>query len=128
MAANEPSGLHELFTKYFNSGDLDGLVSLYEDGATLVAAPGAVAVGTDAIRTTLQGFLGFNGTIEFVGSDVCFVSDDLALSHGKWVMKVPGVDDIEASTAEVSRRQPDGTWKYVIDNPVGTQVLDVGAD
>ena len=27
--------------------------------------------------------------------------------------------DLRGSTAEVVRRQPDGTWKYAIDHPFG---------
>jgi hypothetical protein len=30
---------------------------------------------------------------------------------------------MEHTSAEVTRRQPDGTWKYAIDNPYGGEVL-----
>lgn len=49
MAAQEPKELHELFKKHWNSKDLDGMVSLYEDDAILAAQDG-VAQGLDEIR------------------------------------------------------------------------------
>jgi ketosteroid isomerase-like protein len=41
---------------------------------------------------------------------------DLALMSNEWHFTS---DDVELSgiTAEVARRQPNGTWLYVIDNP-----------
>ena len=41
MGANEPGQMHELFAKFFNSKDIDGLISLYEPHATLASAPGS---------------------------------------------------------------------------------------
>ena len=34
-----------------------------------------------------------------------------------------GDDEMSATTAEVARRQADGTWRYLIDNPHGAGVL-----
>jgi len=41
---------------------------------------------------------------------------DIALLSNRWTATFDGAD-ISASSAEVARRQSDGTWKYVIDNP-----------
>lgn len=49
----------------------------------------------------------------------------IALTTSKWVLEGTGPDGkpvkIEGQSAEVSRRQPDGTWLFVIDNPHGLQ-------
>lgn len=55
MPAKTPEECDALFEKYVNAGDLDSLVDLYEPGATLVSAPGQMAVGRDAIREALGG-------------------------------------------------------------------------
>jgi hypothetical protein len=39
-------------------------------------------------------------------------------------LDIPGSDSTEGTTAEVVRRQADGTWRYLIDNPFGGAVLD----
>ena len=47
---------------------------------------------------------------------------DIALLSNRWT-SVGLEDEISATTAEVARRQRDGTWKYVIDNPDSAGVL-----
>jgi ketosteroid isomerase-like protein len=51
-------------------------------------------------------------------------SGDIALTHTRWRLDIPNADAMESVTAEIVRRQPDGTWKYAIDNPWGGSVLD----
>jgi len=50
--------------------------------------------------------------------------DDLALVVGIWSFDGtgPGGEPVrlEAKNADVLRRQTDGTWRFVIDNPWGT--------
>ena len=50
MPAQHPEQLDELFAKALNSGDLDGLVNLYEHDASLSPQSGHVVSGTEAIR------------------------------------------------------------------------------
>lgn len=51
-------------------------------------------------------------------------ASDLALVTSEWTCSVTGPDgkpvNIAASSADVLRQQPDGTWILVIDNPWGT--------
>jgi ketosteroid isomerase-like protein len=47
---------------------------------------------------------------------------ELALLSNRWWMTI-GDLELSAATAEVARRQPDGTWKYAIDNPDAAGVL-----
>ena len=71
----------------------------------------------------LQAFLAMGGTMSLLGA-TAVPNGDLALTHSKWRLEVPGSDAMEGTTAEVVRRQPDGSWKYIIDNPFGGSVLD----
>jgi ketosteroid isomerase-like protein len=52
------------------------------------------------------------------------VADDLALVIGVWSFEGTGPDGepvrLAARNADVLRRQSDGTWRFVIDNPWGT--------
>jgi uncharacterized protein (TIGR02246 family) len=125
MGAESPQQMHELFAKFYNSQDVEGLLSLYEDDAILLAAPGLPAQGKDAIRGALQMFVGMGGTITFTAEAEPMINGDLALTHAKFKMEADGMDPMEASTAEVVRRGADGKWRYVIDNPVGSGVLDI---
>jgi uncharacterized protein (TIGR02246 family) len=123
MPATEPEQMHRLFEEAFNSGDLEALMTLYEPDATLVPQPGAVAEGTAAIRESLRWFLDRRGEIRLdtklvlqVG-DLAYLSNRWSLSGGTMPDGSPA--ELGAVTAEVARRQPDGTWLYVIDNAWG---------
>lgn len=49
------------------------------------------------------------------------ITGDTALTQNKWTMKATGPDgspvDLAGQSAEVMRRQADGNWKFLIDNP-----------
>ena len=50
---------------------------------------------------------------------------DLALLSNVWVFSGDGFE-IGARTAEVARRQVDGSWRYVIDHPFGGGMTPAG--
>lgn len=116
--------LHRKFEELFNEGDIDGLVGLYEADAALIVQPGSVVTGKEGIRPALQGFLDLGGKISLDTKAVVEVGD-LAYLTNRWslVGTAPDGSDLEmgAVTAEVARRQDDGTWLYVIDNAIGDQ-------
>jgi uncharacterized protein (TIGR02246 family) len=124
MPAMTPEQIHRLFEDAFNDGDIDNLMLLYEPDAVLVPQPGSVATGTDQVRAALQGYLALNGRITLDTKLVLSVGD-LAYMSNTWSLNGTGPDGspltLGATTAEVARRQPDGTWLYVIDNAWGDQ-------
>ena len=120
MAPRSPEDMHGEFTRAFNAGDVDALMTLYEPEATFAPEPGTTVAGTDAIREVLAGFLALKGKIEFKNPQI-FKAGDLALMHGDWTVAGTGPDgsavNLAGHSTEVLRRQPDGTWLYVIDIP-----------
>jgi uncharacterized protein (TIGR02246 family) len=123
VGARSPKELHELFAKHFNAKDVEGLLGLYEEDAVLVAAPGAPVQGREAIRESLEAFLAMGGTMDFLAESDPVINGPLALTHGRWRLSVEGTDPMEGETAEVSRLDDDGVWRYVLDNPWGSGVL-----
>jgi uncharacterized protein (TIGR02246 family) len=126
MPATTPERIHRLFEEAFNSGDLDALMELYEPDAALIAQPGSVAHGSEQPRAALQGFLALKGRITLDTKLVVTVGD-LAYLTNTWSLSGAGPDGnpvvLGATTAEVARRQPDGSWRYVIDNAWGDQAV-----
>jgi ketosteroid isomerase-like protein len=124
MPATTPEQVHRVFEDSFNAGDIDGLMELYESNAALMAQPGSVAHGSEQIRAALQGFLALKGHITLDTRLVVTVGD-LAYLSNTWSLSGTGPDGnpvvLGATTAEVARRQDDGTWRYVIDNAWGDQ-------
>jgi ketosteroid isomerase-like protein len=93
-------------------------MALYEPGAIFVVQQGEVVTGTGSIREVLAGFLAMKGTLARTKQTV-LPAGDLALLHGEWTLRGTGPDgnafDLTMHSSEVVRRQPDGTWRYVID-------------
>ena len=126
MPATTPEQFHRSFEDMFNAGDLDGLTELYEADAALIAQPGSIAYGSEQARAALQGFLALKGRITLDTKLVVTVGD-LAYLSNTWSLSGTGPDGnpvtLGATTAEVARRQADGTWRYVIDNAWGDQAV-----
>ena len=118
-----PEQVLEAIVTGINSGDLDSLMPLYESEAAFAAEPGTLAHGAAGIGESLGGFISMNGTLDLRVTRVLEV-DDLALVVGVWSFDGTGPDGepvhLEANNADVLRRQADGTWRFVIDNPWGT--------
>ena len=123
MSTATPEQVLESIVTGINSGDLDSLMPLYESGAAFAAEPGSLAHGAPGIGEALTGFISMNGKLDLDVTRVLEV-DDLALVVGVWSFDGTGPDGepvhLEARNADVLRRQADGSWRFVIDNPWGT--------
>ena len=115
MQAQAPSEIHALFLDAFNRGDVEALVALYEPGAVLVIS-GQAAVGYEAIRESYQRMLARRGRMELETRSVVESGEGLAVLHAGWTLSGSGPTARGVST-EVVRRQPDGSWLFLIDEP-----------
>jgi ketosteroid isomerase-like protein len=122
MTAKTPAQLHEAFVQHFNNADLDSLISLYEPTATLLPFPGEPVSGHAAIRDSLGQFLALKGHMD-LKIDRIVLAQDIALLFSSWTLNGTGPDGtavaMAGQTSDVARRQADGSWLFVIDNPQG---------
>ena len=126
MPAHTPAEVHELFTRYFSAGDIDALESLYEPDSILLPQPGQEVRGLPAIREALLRFLAMKGTFHMSPGKVVTAAD-VALICSDWSLDAIDPDGnpirLSGQTSDVVRRQPDGSWLFVIDSPFGTAGL-----
>ena len=121
MGVERPGQASKTFEAKFGASDLDGLMELYETDAVFTNTRGAF-VGLSEIREVLKGYLETGATIT-MNDSVVFEAEELALVHWSWTMDFPDGRVAEGATAEVLRRQDDGSWKFVIDNPDGPALI-----
>ena len=112
-SAAEPEDLERLFVVRVNAGDVEGLVALFEPDAVMAFAPGKAAAGSEAIRQVFEDMVASGVTLTLGDQQPSLRVGDLALGSTR-------LDD-GGVTAEIARRQADGTWRWVIDqwNVVG---------
>lgn len=119
-----PQQVSEQLSQYLGNGDIDGALSLYEADSTFSPHPGKVITGLDLIRGALEEFAALNPTMKLDPPNV-LEADGIALVIGKWRLTgtQPGGAAIEMGGCgtDVMRRQSDGSWKFLIDNPWGTE-------
>ncbi len=132
MDAGAPAGLSPVdeariravdsaFAAAANAGDAEAVAAVYASDGALLAPNLPPQRGRAAIRAFWGGFLdAYNVRFE-VASDTIEGRGDLAYNRGHYrftaVPKAksgPGVAD-EGKFIEILRKQPDGSWKYVVD-------------
>src|SRR5262245_31502100 len=124
MTQGTPQQVLRSIVDGINSGNLDGLMTLYEDQAAFAGQPGTLAHGPQGIRENLAGCIAMKGSLDLKVTRV-LEANGLALVVGEWSYVGTGPDGqpvrLTAQNADVLRRQSDGSWRFVIDNPWGTQ-------
>lgn len=110
---------YEQFAAAFNAGDARALLSLYDDDAVMVAEPGRTVQGA-GLKEALNGFLALKGRIELKlrGS---LEGPTTAITYGAWSISAVGEDGkpvtMSGESTEVVRKQADGTWRILLDDP-----------
>ncbi|MFA5567117.1 MAG: nuclear transport factor 2 family protein [Trueperaceae bacterium] len=108
--AATPEDIPRLFRQFVAAGDFAGLATLYEPDAVVALPAGKETRGSNAIAEVFRQVFaerpagGPTGQLQPV-----LYCGDLALTSTR-------LSDGRV-TAEVARRQPDGSWRWVIDQP-----------
>jgi len=103
----DPQDLERLLVSREWAGDVDGMVALYEPHAIIDCGDGQLVEGKEAIRKFFAELVAAGRKFERGIQSPALVCGDLALTS---TLFIDG-----NVTAEVARRQSDGTWLWVID-------------
>ncbi len=119
----KPEGVHALFAKAMNAGDLESLCSLFETEAKIVPQAEQIPfAGSQKIRKFLERVLSLKPHINLETKGVT-QAGDIALLRSKWHLR--GVNsngkpvEMSGNGTEVVRRQQDGSWRFIVYHPWG---------
>ena len=122
MPAHSPEEIHTLIETAVNAGDLDAFIELHEENATTVVPPdGRAVTGRGEIRDALAPILSSRPRVE-IECVAKLEGDGFALTHAR--VHLVGTHtgeqfDVHGHGTVVSRQQPDGSWRILLDNPMG---------
>lgn len=108
--ASKPEDLTRLFVECANAGDAAGIAALYEENAVMAYPPGSRTVGREAIRELWEKVLANAPHFEPESPLPTLISGDIALTS------TPPKDG-SGARAQVVRRQADGSWLRLLDQP-----------
>jgi ketosteroid isomerase-like protein len=124
--ANTPEEVSRLISEAMTNKDMDAALSLYEPDATFAMPKGfgeGSVTGIDALRQTFETFMAMDPTLA-VNHEYSLLAGDTAMVVGNWTLKFTGPDgeagEAEGRYTDTLRRQDDGSWLFVIDNPNGS--------
>ena len=106
----QPEDLTRLFVERANAGDAAGIAALYEEQAVMAYPPGSTTIGREAIRELWEKVLANRPRFEPEAPLPTLVSGEIALTS------TPPKDG-SGARAQVVRRQPDGSWLRLLDQP-----------
>jgi hypothetical protein len=105
--ARDPQDLERLLVSRERAGDVDGMVALYEPHAVIDCGAGRSIQGRESIRAFYAELVAAGRKFEFGDQRPAIISGDLALTSTR---------SLDGNvTAEIARKQDDGTWLWVID-------------
>ena len=117
-----PEDLYPALSEAYNAGNLEALVSLYDPKAVFVIKPGCVTESPAELHSAMQHLVALRARL-IVNPRTFIRSDDLVLVLGTFTLcgrRGDGTPFERTSRfADVLRRQPDGRWLLVVDNPYG---------
>ena len=128
MTEDQQTALHhvETMTAAFHGGDIEGVMASYEPGAMVVFEPGEPITDPARLREMFQGAFAVDPRFDYAGHEV-YVVGDLAVHFAPWTMTGRAPDGTEivdrGLSVAVLRRQSDGRWRIVFDNPHGQRLL-----
>jgi len=126
MGMSSPQDVITKLVTAMNTQDVQTAITLFEPNASFVIKPGVVVNGTAGIRQALGGFMALKPTLTIEAQQIV-QADDVAQFCARWSLK--GIDptgtavQLGGRSSSILRRQADGRWLFLVDNPWGTDIV-----
>ena len=108
--ATAPEDLTRLFVEHANAKDAAAVRLVYEEQAVMAYPPGSQTVGRQAIRALWEKLLPPHAALR-AGATAAHAGQRRHRAHATVAQDGTG------ARAQVARRQPDGSWLRLLDQP-----------
>lgn len=131
METTTPSDVINQLVTAMNKCELESALTLFEPGASFVVKPGVVVSGIPGIRHALEGFMALKPTLTIEAQQLV-QAGDVVQYCARW--NIRGTDprgnpvQLNGRSSSVLRRQVDGRWRFLVDNPWGTDIIPETTD
>ncbi len=117
----------ETMTSRFMDGDIPSVMQSYEAAATVLFEPAVPVDQPDQLAQMFAGMAAVKPVFVYPSGHEVVVQGDIALHISPWSMTGEAPDGQKIAqqglSVAVLRKQADGSWKMVIDNPHGGHLL-----
>ncbi len=117
-----PEEMNECFANAYNTGEVNNLNELFETNAKVVNKKGEIIVGINKINAEHLNLLRLGGKMTSINK-YCVEFENIALLRADWKIETHNengdVAEIKGSSTEIVRKQENGSWLYIVDNPFG---------
>jgi uncharacterized protein (TIGR02246 family) len=114
-------------TDAFVKKDINGVLATYEDGAIVMFEPQKPVAGKENLRTAFTQFVSIDPKFTYSGHEV-YISGNIATHIAPWKMigHLPDGTTVEQRGLSIAvlRKQANGSWLMIQDNPNGQFLLD----
>lgn len=121
MAARTPEDCDHLLGEYLAGGSVEDILTLYEPTATFITQDRQRLDGHAALREAMAVFAAARPRLTPKLILVARHGDDLAVIYNDWTLAAVLADGTKMAqhgrAIEILRRQADGTWRFVFDDP-----------
>ncbi len=119
-------GSARYFQNCDSNGDLESALDCFDDDAVYVTGIGTFVTGKEDIRKALEQVCSLKPDLQAQRS-TGFTVGDITAWVDEWTLKAILPDgtklDMKGTSSDILKKQPNGNWAYLVDNPYGAEYL-----
>lgn len=114
-------------TDAFHKQNINQIMASYEENPVIMFEPGTKVDNNEGVIAMFQGAFEINPKYSYPNGHEVIIAGDLALHIAPWKMQgvTPDGQSLEETGLSVAvlRKQEDGRWLLVLDNPHGQRLM-----
>lgn len=115
-------------TNAFHQADIETVMSSYESNVAIMFEPGTAISDLEQIQAIFKQWFTMKPQFTYPNGHQVFVAGDIAMHIAPWDMSATGPEGSEIKQSGLSiavlRKQENGKWLMVLDNPHGQMLLN----